>query len=256
MSGTLFASSGFDPKATSRPSGKPSPSVSGFEGSVPSRISSASVRPSPSLSMVLGEAPPNPPPFWLPTGMTAEISNGDDAPMPDAVFITEKTTLSASSGGAAAPPVFTTENSTLSASCGTDVVPIVFTNEKTPSASWGADEVPMKLAIEVVTLSASPATRQLRGGYMEWIQWVGASGDFDAVGEAVTIGIRVKGICTEENLLRVAETISIRIDVRGITVSRYGKAIGRRRKSAGTAGNIRCHQEPNLPEAFQRSYSG
>src|SRR2546426_9759818 len=52
----LFGLSGSDPRATSNPSGKPSPSVSGFRGSVPRAISSALVRPSVSGS-ALGSGP-------------------------------------------------------------------------------------------------------------------------------------------------------------------------------------------------------
>src|SRR5712692_6843890 len=52
FSGVQFGSRGSDPEATSTPSEKPSPSVSGLNGSVPIRISWASLKPSPSQCMV------------------------------------------------------------------------------------------------------------------------------------------------------------------------------------------------------------
>ena len=52
MTGMLSGLSGSEPKRTSRPSAYPSPSVSGFRGSVPAAISWALVRPSVSGSAV------------------------------------------------------------------------------------------------------------------------------------------------------------------------------------------------------------
>ena len=54
---TASGTSGFRPRATSRPSGSPSPSVSGFKGFVWRRSSCPSLSPSPSVSARRGSVP-------------------------------------------------------------------------------------------------------------------------------------------------------------------------------------------------------